>query len=92
MTANLQPTVKQMAAQAGVSERMIYDALKLQRSGRDDLKSRVQSGELSINRALLLAGLRQKPSAAQKLEAAWLRASAAERIKFTRWLTERGNA
>lgn len=94
MTAKLQTTVKQMAKSAGVSERTMYDAIKLRRSGREDLGERVRSGEISINTALVLAGLRQKPGAVAKLKRGWLNASASERIEFAEWLTQmvRGSA
>ena len=57
MTANLQTglTVKQAARLMNVSERNVYNARKLRRSGRDDLVARVECGELSINAALKLA-------------------------------------
>ena len=88
MTANLRPTVKQMAASAGVSERMIYDFLKLHRFGDVDLNRRVTAGELSINKALTLAGLRKKSGATPKLTGAWLSANASERDEFLDWVTK----
>lgn len=87
MTANLQ-TVKQMAASAGVSERMIYDTIKLVRTGREDLLARCKAGELTINKALTLAGLRKKPGAEAKLKAVWLSASESERADFVEWVNE----
>ena len=48
MTANLQNdiTVKQAARLMNVSERSVYNAKRLCRSGREDLCSRVERGEL----------------------------------------------
>lgn len=51
--------VKRCAKEAQVSERMIWDVLKLYRSGRFDLVAKIRSGEIkSISTALRLAGLR----------------------------------
>ncbi len=58
MTANLQAkglTVKQAAQLMNVSERSVYYARKLARSGRQDLCGRVERGELRISAALKLA-------------------------------------
>lgn len=87
-TANLQssPTVKQLAARANVSERMIYDTLKLHRSGRPDLCSRVMSGELTVHRALVLAGVKTTRPQGGALIAAWRRAAPSEQAAFLEWL------
>lgn len=84
-TANLHGlTVAQAAKAMNVSERMVFDAIKLRRSGRADLVQRVQAGELTIHRALIEAGLKRKPTSS-RLDAlchAWNRCNRAERLAF----------
>jgi hypothetical protein len=54
MTANLQFTVRQAARLMNVSERSVYMARKVQRL-RPDLADAVIRGEISLNRAYLIA-------------------------------------
>jgi len=88
MTANLQTglTVKQAARLMNVSERSVYNARKLRRSGRDDLVARVECGELSINAALKLAYPQQaepKPDALALLMKVWCVVSPEDREAFS---------
>jgi hypothetical protein len=79
-------TVKQAAQLMNVSERLVYMAIALRRSGRQDLIESVERGELSINAALKIAN--GKPSAnLQKdtyaaLVRAWNRATEDEQGRF----------
>ncbi len=60
-TANLQSgnksrlTVKQAAILMNVSERTIYMARELKRTGREDLVTAVEQGKMSLHAALKLA-------------------------------------
>lgn len=88
MTANLHTTVKQQAAAAGVSVRMIYLARQLIATGRDDLVEKVRAGGMTMNRALIEAGAKPPPdNKSQALFAAWNLASDAERQAFIDWLS-----
>ena len=87
MTANLQTglAVMQAARLMNVSERSIYNARKLCRSGRDDLVARVECGELNIIADLKLAYPQQvkpKPGALALLVNAWFAASPEDREAF----------
>jgi hypothetical protein len=94
-TANLQRlTIRQLAAAFNVSERSIYMAGELLRTGRSDLNEAVEAGRMT-----LLAALREaKPEKYGKkasdnfktLQKAWLKASRDERILFRAWLEEDG--
>ncbi len=84
MTANLQTgmTVKQAAKALNVSERGIYDARRLIRTGRTDLVAAVKRGDMSVNKALVLAGEKQPVSAYQRLCRAWNACSEDEQGRF----------
>ncbi len=88
MTANLHITVKQAAALMNVSERMVYEARRLYRTGRADLIEQVKAGTLSLHRALILAGVKQPKikTSFDVLKFAWISASNAERQSFFDWL------
>jgi hypothetical protein len=82
-------TVAQVAKAAHVSERMIYYARRLARSGQDDLVRRVENGELKMKAALREAGLIPPPaSRLNKLVSAWNRCSDTERQIFLDMLSE----
>ena len=49
------PTVEQLCAEAGISRRMFFNALKVRRNGCDELNDLVKSGEVSMNLALDVA-------------------------------------
>lgn len=56
MSAGLHsPTAKQLCAEAGISRRMFFNALKVQRDGCDELNALVKSGDVSMNLALELS-------------------------------------
>jgi len=87
-TANLQSlTVKQAARVMNVSERSVYDAGKLIATGRTDLIEKVERGEMRLNRALILAGVRAKPKKGNTLLNAWRKASESERNEFIDFLS-----
>lgn len=88
MTVNLHITVKQAARLINVSERMIYDARRLTRTGRDDLVTQVKAGEMSIHRALILAGVKAPKAKMQicTLKAAWQSSTQTEQLAFINWL------
>lgn len=82
-SANLQKvSVKQAAKMMNVSERMVYEAARLRRSGRVDLIQQVEAGELILHRALILAGLKREPDKLRALCNAWTRCSEGERAQF----------
>ncbi len=84
MTANLQTemTVKQAAKVMNVSERGIYNARRLIRTGRTDLIAAVDRGDMSVNKALVLAGEKQPASAYQRLIRAWNACSEDVQVRF----------
>ena len=55
MSADLHPTAQQLCTAAGISRRMFFNALKVQRNGCDELHGLVKSGGLSMNLALEVA-------------------------------------
>jgi len=66
-----------------VSERTVYDARKLERTGRQDLVDACMRGEMSINAALIAAGARQRQSPTwARLIAAWNAATSEERERL----------
>jgi hypothetical protein len=75
-------TFKQAAKLMNVSERSVYSALKLERSGRDDLVTAVERGELSLHAALKQLEPARRPNTIKPLVAAWNAATVAERITF----------
>jgi hypothetical protein len=84
-------TIKQAAAAMNVSERLVYMALELQRTGREDLVQAVKQGRMTVLAALKIA----KPEkyckfAARKptLKQAWQAANEDERRTFLDWLGE----
>ena len=56
--------------------------LKRLKRDRPDLLKRVVSGELSANAAAVEAGFRKRPSALDRLVAAWAQATAKQRRAF----------
>ena len=84
MTANLQAkvTVKEAAKLMNVSERNVYNARRLIRTGRADLIAAVKRGDMSTNKALTLAGEKQPASAYQRLIRAWNACSEDEQGRF----------
>ncbi len=84
MTANLQTgmTVKQAAQAMNVSERCVYNARRLIRTGRTNLVAAVQRGDTSLNKALVLAGEKQPASAYERLIRAWNACSEDEQGRF----------
>jgi hypothetical protein len=83
-TADLQSrlTVEQAAQHMNVSERMVYLARKLLRSGRDDLVAAVERGDLSLNAAISKLAERPKPDGYAALCRAWQKATHQERCRF----------
>ena len=88
MTANLHITVKQAAEMMNVSERMVYEAKRLYKTGRADLWEQVKAGTLTLHRALILAGVKSPSIKTQIciLKSAWVSATDAERRAFLDWL------
>ncbi len=90
--ANLQyrdRTIKQIAADFNISERMLYEAMRLPRTGRDDLVARVEAGEISIHRALILAGVKKEKIRSRcgiTLQQAWTQSTEKQRREFIDWL------
>ena len=84
MTANLQTgiTVKQAAEVMNVSERSVHNARRLIRTGRTDLIAAVERSNMSLNKALMLAGEKQPASAYQRLIRAWNACSEDEQARF----------
>lgn len=84
MTANLQTgmTVKQAAETMNVSERNVYNARRLIRTNRTDLIAAVERGDMSINKALSIAGQKQPTSAYQRLIRTWNACSEDEQGRF----------
>ena len=94
VTAKLQsrPTIKQIAIAAGVSERTLYMAIELIRTGREDLQMACLAGDMSLHAALKTAKPAKYSSEADRLAAlrkAWLACSSDEAAAF---LTEIGKA
>jgi hypothetical protein len=85
-TANLQSmeklTVKALAASQNISERTIYYARRLMRSGRDDLVQAVQRGEMTINAALRIIDGPKPIDRYANLVKAWNAASDDDRARF----------
>lgn len=84
------PSVADVARLMNVSVRSVHDAKKLIASGRQDLCQRVESGELSLHRALIEAGLKRSPSRLRALCNAWNACSEAERSEFVGLLNRGG--
>jgi hypothetical protein len=94
-SANLQPaslTVKQAAAAANVSERTVYMALKILRSGRTDLIGACERGEMSLHKALKIIDRVPDKTALDPLVITWRNASAADRRIFLDWLADEAEA
>ena len=64
------------------TERGIYNARRLIRTGRTDLIAAVERGNMSLNKALMLAGEKQPASAYQRLIRAWNACSEDEQARF----------
>ena len=54
-SADLHPTAQQLCADAGISRRMYFNALKVRRNGCDELNLLVRDGNVSMNLALEVA-------------------------------------
>ena len=54
-SADLHPTAQQLCDTAGISRRMVFNALKVRRNGCDELVDLVKSGDVSMNLALEVA-------------------------------------
>jgi hypothetical protein len=78
----LRVTVKQMADAIGISERMVYIARRLDRSGRKDLVAAVKRGEIKLHEALRVADGKPKPTSFARLVTACNRSSNDERQRF----------
>jgi predicted DNA-binding transcriptional regulator YafY len=81
MTANLQTglTTKQAAQLMNVSERSVYLARKLVRSGRADLCAAVERGELSLHAALKQIEPPRRKDTLKPVVLAWNAATPGER-------------
>lgn len=93
-TATLQSkrvTVKQMAAMAQVSERLLYLTLKFNRSDASpELRAAVTAGKVTVNGALRQLGLVSKPSRLGQAKTLWSKMSTDEQREFHLWV-ESGN-
>lgn len=87
-TANLQKglTVKEAAKLMQVSERQVYYAQKLRRSGRADLIAAVQRGEITLHAALRQVYPPPPKDGLKALLRAWQGASEEERTHFRTFL------
>ena len=84
-TANLQPrmTVKAAAKVMNVSERTVYMARRVHRSGRQDLIEACQRGEMSLNAALrAIDGQTRPDDGYTALCKAWNKATEDEQGRF----------
>ena len=55
MSADLHPTAQQLCAAAGISRRMFFNALKVRRTGCEELNDLIKSGTVTLNLALEVA-------------------------------------
>lgn len=89
-TANLQSgrlSVRQAAELMNVSERSIYTATRILRSGRQDLIEKIERGEMSLHAATrIFDGNDKQPDRFAALCRAWNKASEAERLLFLKSL------
>ena len=60
---------------------------KLQKNNKADLIRLVEQGELSVNKAMIEAGLRSASSPLKDLKRAWKKASQAEQTEFLAWIS-----
>lgn len=84
MTANLQTkiTIMEAAKLMNVSERSVYMAMKVLRSGRQDLIDAVDKGEISTNKAVSMLENKSKPTKYDRLAKAWGACSEEEKVRF----------
>lgn len=82
MTANLQLTVRQAARVMSISERSVYSARRILRSGRIDLVEAVEQGRMSINAAIQILDGPRRVDGLAALARAWGAASEEERATF----------
>ena len=84
MTANSQAkvTVKEAAKLMNVSERSVYMARKVLRSGRQDLIDALDKGEISTNKAVSMLENKPKPTKYDRLVNAWNASSEDEKARF----------
>ena len=76
-------SVREAARLMNVSERLVYDCRRLERTGRQDLVDAVVRGEMSVTAALIAAGARQRRSPTwARLVAAWNAAADEERQRL----------
>ncbi len=87
-TVQSRMTVKKMAAMAGVSERLMYQSLKLKRYGTPELAATVQAGKLTVNAALRHLGLLGKPSRLAQAKTLWPKLSGDEQRELLQWINE----
>jgi hypothetical protein len=92
MTANLQPrrSIRQLAAAAGVSERSMYTAIGIVRSGRQDIIAAVERGEMSLHKASKIVSCTPDRTRLDRLVTAWRLASDHAREQFLDWVAARG--
>jgi hypothetical protein len=90
-TANLQSPrpIKQLAA-AGVSERSMYTAISIRRSGRQDVIAAVERGEMSLHKASKIINATPGRTRLDRLVTAWRLASDGDRRRFIDWIAENG--
>jgi transposase-like protein len=84
VTANLQGwvTVREAARLMNVSERSIYMARQLLRSGRGDLVQAAERGEISLHAALQVIAPKRPKDGLAPLIRAWNSATETERLVF----------
>ena len=95
MIADLQTrhlTVREAARVMNVSERGVYLAHELERTGRMDLYRAVESGTLSLHASLKIAKPEKyaKSTAPAQARNAWSKLIDDERLAFLDWIVESG--
>ena len=87
---NTQLNVRATAGAVAIAERLLYYALELQRSGREDLVAAVERGEMTVPGAVMKLHGIALPDRYGKLVQAWNRCDEDERARFLTALEEAG--
>jgi len=83
-------SIRAKAKTAGLSERSLYYAREIMRSGREDLVAATQHGEMTIGAAIRELRGTAPPDRFNKLVSAWNRCSDDEQLRFLRLLLDAG--